>query len=213
MSFRRISRVAGPSLLCGLILSGCGANHTPSLSKSAREAKMREMKRFDAFPVYYAGEKVAGLPLTGISGEKWQRDGWQRSPGPTFGYGTCELPSGLFAEGGCHLPLSIQNWSRCSNWPGQYKNPHRPHVFDFRGARAAWTGGGLEIFTGSTTTVIFGFRKSDVRAAARQLRDVRQADPPTLLPRSAPGSLWGNWPCQRKRRLNHSTVTRQAKNP
>lgn len=196
--------IAYLSLLCGFILSGCGTNYAPTLSESSREAKLREMKRFDAFPIYYAGKEIAGLPLTGISGEEWKRDGSQRSPGPDFGYGNCELPSGLFAEGGCHVPLSIQNWSRCSRWPGQYPRGHRPRVFDFRGTKAAWTGGGLEIFTGRTTTVIFGFRKSAVMAAARQLRDVRQTDPPTLLPRSAPGSLWGNWPCQRKRRLNHS---------
>jgi hypothetical protein len=157
------------------------------------------VKRFDAFPIYYAGEEVAGLPLTGISGEGWQRNGPWRRPGPSFEYGNCKLPGGPFAEGGCSVPLSIQNWSRCSRWPGQYR--HRPHVFDFRGARAAGGWRELEIFTGRTTVVIFGSRRN-AKAAAYQLRDVRQTDLPTFLPHSAPDSLWGNWPCQRKRRLN-----------
>jgi len=203
LNLHRIIPVAGLSLLCGLVLCGCGTNYTPSLSKSSREAKLREMKKFDAFRIYYAGEKAAGLTLTGISGEEWQRNGSQHSPGPEFGYGSCKLPNGLFAEGGCHLPLSIQNWSRCSRWPGQYPHGHRPRVFDFRGAKAAWHGDGLEIYAGHTTTVIFGTNERVIKAAARQLRDVRQADPPTLLPRTAPGSLWGKLPCQRERRLDH----------
>lgn len=203
MNIHPTLRVACLSLLCGFVLCGCGANHTPSLSKSSREAKLREMKRFDAFRVYYAGEELAGLPLTGFWGEEWKADGGARIAGPSFGYGSCDPPSGLFAEGGCPLPLSIQNWSRCSRWPGQYPHGHRPRVFDFRGAKAAWYGDSLEIFTGRTTVVIYG-TWSNIKAAARQLRDVRQADPQTLLPRSAPGSLWGNWPCQRKRRLRHS---------
>jgi hypothetical protein len=111
------------------------------MSKSSREAKMREVRKFDAFRVYYAGEEVAGLPLTGISGEESQRNGPWRSPGPSFSYGNCRLPSGLFAEGGCSVPLQIQNWSRCSSWPGQYPHGHRLRVFDFRGARPPGPGG------------------------------------------------------------------------
>ena len=187
--------IAGLSLLCGLLLGACGADDGPDLGSFG------EAKKFDAFRVYYAGEELAGLPLTGTSGEEWDINGSKRIAGPSFGYGSCDPPSGLFEEGGCPLPLSIQNWSRCSRWPGQYPHGHRPHVFGFRGAKAVWYGDSLEIFTGRTTVVIYG-ALSNIRAAARQLRDVRQANPPTLLPRSAPGSLWGNWPCQRKRRLN-----------
>lgn len=203
MSLNRISRIACSGLLCGFIACGCGGDprYTPTMDKRSREAAMREVRKFDAFTVYYAGENVAGLPLTSVSGGQWRRGGLWRSPGPTFGYGHCRLPSGLFAEGGCGLPLEIQNWSRCSRWPGQYPHGRRPRVFDFHGAKAASAGGGLEIFTGRTTVVVFGSH-SDIEAVARRLRDVRQADPPMRLPRSAPGSLWGNWPCQRKRRLN-----------
>lgn len=203
MNHNRIFRIACTGLLCGFVVCGCGcgSSYAPGMDKKSREAAMRKVRRLDALSAYYAGEDVAGLPLTSVSSGQWRRGGPWRSPGPTFGYGRCRLPSGLFAEGGCHLPLEIENWSRCSRWPGQYPRGHRPHVFDFHGAKAAWTGGGLEIFTGRTTVVVFGSRRA-IEAVARQLRDVRQADPPRRLPRSAPGSLWGNGPCQRKRRLN-----------
>lgn len=212
MSLHRIPLVTCLGFLCGFLLSGCGsARYTPGLSEGARKAEMREVKKFDAFRIYYAGEEVAGLPLTIVWDEDWQRNGPWRRPGPSFGYGRCKLPNeGLFPEGGCSLPLSIQNWSRCSRWPGQSPHGHRPRVFDFRGAKAAGGGGEMEIFTGQTTVVIFGSWRT-VNAATRQLRDVRQANSPAFLPRPAPGSLWGNWPCQRERRLKRLRRLSQLK--
>lgn len=65
----RIRCVASLALLCGFIVCGCGAgaNYAPTMSKNSREAKMREAEKFDLYRLYYAGEKVNGLPLTGIS--------------------------------------------------------------------------------------------------------------------------------------------------
>lgn len=186
-----VVRVACLSLLCGFILSGCGTDGdgTPSLSA---------VKEFDAHRVYYAGEEVGGLPLENIEGEEWQRD--EQSIGWNFYYGDCDPPSGLFAEGGCELPLQIQNYSTCRRWAGLLHRKDR--LFDFRGAKAAGGGNGIgnpvEIFTDRTTVVIFATRGSVARSTARQLRNVRQAQPPLLLPPPVPGSLQGKLPCQRK---------------
>lgn len=205
--------VASLALLCGFIVCGCGAgaNYAPTMSKSSREAKMREAKKFDPYRLYYAGEKVNGLPLTGISDAgAGRRIYWD------FSHGTCKLPSGLFAEGGCSLPLSIQNWSTCYRWANMFARSRNPHglfdprrakaapnrrLFDFRGAKAAQGEGGseLEIFTGRTTVVIWAHQRNVAESAARQLRDVRQARPPASLPPPAPGSLEGKLRCQGKR--------------
>ena len=82
MSLCRISRVVGLSLLCGFLLSGCGANghgatHLPTLV---------EVKKFDPYRVYYAGRKSRGLPLEGVS--KGRAGRWIYWG---FGYGDCSL--------------------------------------------------------------------------------------------------------------------------
>lgn len=75
-------RIAGLGLLCGLILCGCGAEDGLSVDGSLSEAE-----KSDAFRVYYAGERVAGLPLEGVEGRK---DG--QSIGWNFCYGDCDPP-------------------------------------------------------------------------------------------------------------------------
>jgi hypothetical protein len=188
LNFLRIACGACLSLLCGFILYGCGTDGdgAPSLG---------EVKKFDVYRVYYAGAEVAGLPLEDIEGEDWQEDG--RSIGWNFYYGDCDPPSGLFAEGGCQPPLQIQNYSSCRRWASLFSS--KSDMFDFRGAKAARERGrGFEVFTGRTTVVIYGTRGRFVKSAARQLRDVRQTDRPSLLPPPAPGTLWGKRPCQDK---------------
>jgi hypothetical protein len=174
------------SLLCVTIFSGCrAADSAPSLS---------EVEKFDAYRVYYAGDEIGGLPLEEIDGKGW--GGAKRSTLWTFVYGACDPPSGLFAEGGCQPPLQIQSWSICRRWPGNYAGGFG--TFDFRGTKASWRRGrGFEVYAGRTTVVIFGSRGS-VLKAARQLRDVRQASRPSLLPPPVPGSLQGKLTCQRR---------------
>jgi hypothetical protein len=182
----RVPRIAWLGLLCGVILSGCGGSDGPSLES------LSEAKEFDVFRVYYAGEEVAGLPLEGVEEGKGRPTGWN------FYYGDCDPPS--FAEGGCELPLQIQNYSACSRWAGLLHSKQRP--FDFRGAKATGNGDGIEnpveIFTGRTTVVIFATRGSVARSTARQLRNISQAQPQSLLPPPVPGSLQGQLPCQGK---------------
>jgi hypothetical protein len=155
------------------------------------------VKKFDAYRIYYAGQEVAGLPLEGIEGEEWQKP--QRLVGWTFYYGDCDPPGGLFAEGGCELPLQIQNYSTCRRWASLLSR--KSERTSFRGATATGTGNGIErpieLFTGTTTVVIFAGERRVARSAARQLRNVRQTQP-SPLPPPVPGSLWGKLPCQDK---------------
>jgi hypothetical protein len=181
----RIVRVVSLGLLCGLLISGCGEDG-PTLS---------EVEKFDAYPLYYAGDEIAGNELDDISGEDdWQRNPDQQSVGFTFFYGTCDPTSdGLFDEGGCAPPVQIQVSSICDRHPALYRE--RPEVFDLRGAKASANGGGLEIFTGRTTVVIFGEGEL-MRPTIRQLRRVGQDAPPSRLPPPVPGGIGGRLPCQ-----------------
>jgi len=192
VSFARISRAASLSLLCGSILSGCVGD--TSTSRSRQKPNLREAQKFDAYPIYYAGDEVAGLPFEGDGGGDWPASqAWRRW---TFFYGDCEPhPRGGPFEGtSCSPPLEIQNWSACDRGAGGL---HRKlHLFDFHGAKATGGTGGsrLEIFTGRTTVVIFARGQNIARAAARRLRDVRPSHRSSRLPPPDPGALGGNCP-------------------
>ncbi|HEX7244072.1 MAG TPA: hypothetical protein VF245_00730 [Solirubrobacterales bacterium] len=169
-----------------MLVSGCGEDG-PTLS---------EVEKFDAYPLYYAGGEIAGNELDDISGEdSWQRNPDQRSVGFTFFYGTCELEGG--DRPSCSPPIQIQVSSICDRHLGLYKG--RPEVSDLRGAKASANGGGLEIFTGRTTVVIFGEHKL-FRPAIQQLRRLGQDTPPSRLPPPVPGALRGKLPCQQPKR-------------
>ncbi len=148
---------------------------------------LSKVRKFDGgYPIYYAGDEVAGHPLEEVFGEEG---------GGVFIYGDCET-TGEYGEG-CPPPLQIHNYDIC-DWPPSFnKGP----LYDFRGAKAR--GGGrsnedpMEIFTGRTTVKI-GSEDALTKAAAAALRTVRQARPPSRLPPPAPGSLQGKLPCPDK---------------
>jgi hypothetical protein len=185
-TLRRAGRTACLILVCSLAFCGYAAADAPSLD---------EVEAFHAYHVYYAGAEVSGIPLESIdeSGEKEIPRLGERSAVWDFGYGDCTPPP----DGGCSLPIDVQNWSTCHRWPAMYS--YKLHFFNFRGTKAAWvpTAGGLEIYTGRTTVVIFAYSRSLTMAAARQLRRVGQTQAPARLGPPAHGSLGGKLPCQR----------------
>ena len=89
-----------PLIIIALLTSGGSEPQPPPDAATVRAAQEAA-----DFPLYWAGESVAGLPLTGVS-----RDGGQVS----IQYGTC-TPSG--GEGGCTLPVTIQTTSICERNP------------------------------------------------------------------------------------------------
>lgn len=108
-------------------------------------------------------------------------------------YGDC-TPSG--SEGGCGLPVEVQNYPICRRWPAAY--PWKVPLFDFHGAKLARRAGGdIEIYTGRTTIAIFTAGVSP-SAAARQLRIVGRQQPATRFQPPIEGSLQGKLPCQTK---------------
>jgi virginiamycin B lyase len=171
----------------------------PSAEENAKE--LAKAQAYHGYPVYWAGEEVAGLALSGFEGTAGsiKKSGW------TSYYGTCEL-SGT-DHPSCSPPIQIQVTSTCRRWASALDR--NKELFGFRGAQAYWfpglplEGGGvaeigpLEIFTGRVTAVIFADTKKLSFAAARALMTVRQTSPAPLPP-PAPGSLTGKLPCQTK---------------
>lgn len=168
------------------MLAACATADPPNLGAA---------RGFSAFPVYYAGDSVAGLPLEEVLGDP-SKIGDQRDLTWYFIYGRCENPP---AEGGCPYPLQIHDYSACKRWAGLFGKHGR--LVDFRGAKAVRSREErriqLEIFTGRTTVTISGEDAEVIDAAARALRTVHQSRP-SRLPPPVPGSLDGELPCQTK---------------
>jgi len=121
------------------------------------------------------------LALRGCGGE---RDSW---------HGDCTPPAG--SDGGCAPPLEVQNWSICSRFPALYPGP-TPNTSPMHGAEALRAGGGLDVYTGETTVVIFGQEGS---RAVESLTRLEDETVPGELHAPAAGSLEGQLSCQAKR--------------
>jgi hypothetical protein len=190
-------------VLGGISAVGCMAHPVELTSNS----DLDQARAFNGFPVYYAGEKVGGLPLTSVSREPVTAppetsDGKKirRAKGVSsfkFTYGSCTISGGM--EGSCSLPLSLQIYPACARNLGLYENRFSPtpRKARVRGAPAAYFEGGyrLEIQTGPTTIVIFGNR-TRMKAAVAALEGLNvSVAPGDALPPPAPGALDGSLPC------------------
>lgn len=170
-----------------LAIAGCGSSE-PELPGTRLDGLDRA-RSFEGYTLYYAGESFEGddLGFAGLgpgSGRGVDR-AW------SFIYGDCTPPEG---EGGCAPPLEIQNWSICARFPALYRQP-APRTSPLGGAQALRIGGGgLDVYTGRTTVVIFG---GDGSSVVPLLRRVSDGVAPTALPPPAPGALEGKLPCQR----------------
>jgi hypothetical protein len=176
------ARVVGAVGICALLTLSI-----PAVDASG--ADLAKVRSFSAFHVYFAGHSTTSLPLESVLKEPLRGGG--RSTSWTFFYGKC----GSWSEGLCSVPLQIQDYSTCRRWADAY--PGKPHLFAFRGAKAAWVGtaGSFEVYTGRTTVVIFARSRRVAWVAAQRLRDVNSTKP-SRLPPPTPGSLWGRLPCQ-----------------
>jgi hypothetical protein len=163
-------------------VSACGGSE-----RSTSTSELVDAKSFSDHTLYYLGGSFRGLPLTfaglGSGSGTERRRAWD------FIYGDC-TPSG--GDEGCAPPLDVQNWSICTRFPALYPGP-TPKTSPAHGAETLPAGGGLDVYTGRTTVVIFGEHKS---AVIRSLTRVRDDVTPDTLPPPAPDSLEGKLPCQ-----------------
>jgi hypothetical protein len=152
-----------------------------------------EARSFADFPLYYAGDDVAGFSLTAVLREPIN----QTQETVSFIYGDCSPPP----DAGCAPPVVIQIWPACVRNPSLYKGQRFPVPVptSTRGAPAALFEGGhrLEIQTGISTVVIFGAEQSHITTVANELAGVNVAvRPGEKLPAAERAALAGTLRCK-----------------
>lgn len=163
-------------------MSACAESRSPTSTPELTAAES-----YDDYALYYLGSSFDGFPLT--SAAMGPGSGTGRKRAWDFIYGDC-TPSG--DEPSCTPPLDLQNWSICTRFPARYPGPTQKTT-TIDGVETLPAGGGLDVYTGLTTVVIFGGNRSQV---IRSLTPVSGEAGPGKLPPPAPGSLEGKLPCQ-----------------
>lgn len=126
----------------------------------------------DAADAYWLGPYFAGLRLT------------HTFPGDTaFAYGDCELPEG---EGGCSLPVEIQNASSCDRNPLAIDRvPFRVFLVRGGGLAVEYERSAIDLGTGDQTVTVYTEFEL-MGAALRDLRRRSEPAPQTLAPPTYP---------------------------
>ncbi len=149
----RIGRIALLATLCALLFAVSAGGQGGSAAESRAEQ-------------YWLGPYFAGLRMTGTSER-------------TFAYGKCELPEG---EGGCSLPLQVQNWSSCARNPiGLDVLPQQVFLLRGGGLAAVYDPTSIDIGTGDQTVTVFT-EPELAGAALREVHTRSQSGPAPLAP-------------------------------
>jgi hypothetical protein len=157
------------ALAAGALLLGVAACGSERRAGPSHGLTLADARAFDDFPLYYAGDRVDGLPLVAIV----RRDDTARYV--SFIYGSC-VPG---SDQGCAPPAEIQVWPSASRNLGTYDagvggaGPSLERVV-VRDVAAAFLDEGtrLELFTDRSTIVIFSDSRERLLRIARALRCV-----------------------------------------
>lgn len=136
-------------------------------------SSLEEARAIQGFDVYFAGQSVAGLPLTAVERRN------DTAAYVSFVYGDCRAGD----HQGCAPPLEIQTWPACVRHLSLYddRDPFapRPERSRVRGAPAGILDDGrqLELQTASSTVVMFAETRALVSRAAAALRGINSPEP------------------------------------
>jgi hypothetical protein len=178
------------SVVAVLVLAGAGSAGDGEPAPQA-QFTLEDARAFDDHPLYFAGDRVEGLPLVTVLRRSDTADF------VSFVYGDCTPDDDM----GCAPPLEIQVWPACRRHLALYgSSPSGPTIerTTVRDVPAAVLDGGtrLELQTGRSTIVVFGDSRGLLARVARLLRaidgsvSVRHA-----LPSPEPGALEGTLKC------------------
>jgi hypothetical protein len=162
-------RCAAASTLAGLVLAGCGAGGGGV--DTGGNLTLEQAAAFDAFPLYFAGERVDGIPLTALLRREDTADY------VSFVYGDCE--PAVVGEG-CAPPLEIQVWPARARSAASYDSsrPGSPELelTVVAGRCAAFVAGArLEIYEPGATVVVFSDSRERSQRVAAALRPLGAA--------------------------------------
>ena len=184
-------------LLVGAAVIAASSSGSPDgqAQRGKSNFSIAQARSFADYPLYYAGDDVAGLPLNYVLRQPINR--MQESV--SFIYGDC-TPS---PHAGCAPPVEIQIWPACIRNPSIFKGPapYAPvsEAATVRGVPAAFFEGGhrLEIQTGTSTVVVFGAERSQVSTVVTQLQGVNvEVEPAQELPAAEQAALAGTLKCE-----------------
>jgi len=171
------------------------------------------------FEIFSAGDEVAGLPLTAMVRRCDSGAPADEAPANyvTYVYGSCEIaPSAT----GCAPPLQVQTWPACQRSISDYSIEGEPlpreelpalskdGAAEVREVELMETGR-IEVYTESSTVVIFSEDPAVAKQAVEELRPQEEGEPPATdaaalaqdedparLPAPTAGSMRGALSCQ-----------------
>jgi hypothetical protein len=143
-----------------------------NVDQELRDARARAPHR-----IYFAGKQVEGFPLTGVELLA------QRPAHASFMYGTCNIE--LPADGGCSVPIQIQNFPfRAADWGRAVGCTRRG---TYRGVPGVHMDA-LTLFTRDTIVKVYAPTAAQTRRVVAALRPLDSADG-RLLPAPPPGQM------------------------
>jgi hypothetical protein len=197
------------ALACLLLATGAGACGSGD-DEPSPSAVLAAASRFQRFTVFHAGLSHAHNRLSSASQGAapyshkavFKHEPTTTSPVWGFIYGDC-TPGGDGDHPSCAPPYEVQDYAACARSLHSYApEAAADRVTHVRGALAAIFGGGahferLEIYTRTTTVVIFA---PSLRAARGLARELRSADgrvgPRDPLPTAGRGTLANRVACR-----------------
>jgi hypothetical protein len=184
-------RLAVALTVLGSALGLGGASPLDRLQPAQHGFGLQDALAFTEFPLFDAGERVDGLPLTAVL----RRD--DTADFVSFVYGDCTAAD----DAGCPPPLEIQVWPACLRNLHLYDSANAeapmPEPTTVRGVPSAFFEDGLrlELQASRSTIVVFGNSRERVLRAAGALREVGTPAPGTRLPAPVPGAVDGALSC------------------
>ena len=178
------------SVIAVLVLAGAGSAGDAEPASPARFT-LKDARAFDDYPLYFAGDRVEGLPLVTVLRRSDTADF------VSFVYGDCTPDDDM----GCAPPLEIQVWPACRRHLALYGSSSLGPTLErmtVRGVPAAVLDGGtrLELQTGRSPVVVFADARARLARIAGKLRSLEAPVPRgALLPTPVAGAVEGELDC------------------
>ena len=177
------------SAVATLVLAGAGSGvGREARPRASPPFSLEDARAFGAYELYFAGDRIEGLPLTAVLHRTGSADF------VSFVYGDC-MPDD---DSGCAPPVEVQVWPACRRHLALYGAFTPSERVTIRGVPAAVADGGtrLELHTGRSTVVVFAESRARAERVVGALRALDTTSARSVsLPPPNPGALEGELRC------------------